>query len=126
MTNKIKKLCKIPGSVPIFRSLFPVDKICLPIFRKYNVPQVWYQSVSAFYFLVDFSQFPIMKHFKENSEDYTDYATQICDEILTESGVALVPTTDFGISNAGRISMVLEAEPFTEAITALLEFLVRD
>lgn len=84
---------------------------------------VWYQTASAFYFLLDFDQCPIMNKYRKGPEDNEDYAAPICEEILNELGVAIVPSSDFGVKNAARISLVNEPGPFKEAITLLLKYI---
>jgi aspartate aminotransferase len=98
-------------------------KILRDAFTEASLDRVWYQSVSAFYFLVDFSQCPVMDKFRKDPEDTRDYAVEICEHILNELGVAIVPSTDFGTPNSARISLVNEPEPFEEAIKILIKYL---
>jgi len=95
-------------------------------FREANLSHAWYQSTSAFYYLIDFSQMPIINVFKQEKDDQSDYAEKICDLILEKFGVALVPGTDFGAPNTGRVSLVAERDPFEEAILKLIQFLISD
>jgi aspartate aminotransferase len=99
-------------------------KILRNSFREENMPQVWYQTVSAFYFLIDFSECPVMKKYSKGVDDKNDYATVICEDILNNLGVAIVPSTDFGIANSARISLVLEPKDFEEAVKIILKFLI--
>jgi aspartate aminotransferase len=93
-------------------------------FRQADLANCWYQSTSAFYFLVDFSTTPLFQRFaQEGDEGEADYATDICSELLEKHGVALVPTSDFGTPNCARISLVLEERPFSEAINLVVEYL---
>lgn len=94
--------------------------------REANLSHAWYQSTSAFYFLIDFSQMPIINVFKKELDDKSDYAEEICNLILEKFGVALVPGTDFGAPNTGRVSLVAEKESFEEAIFKLVQFLISD
>lgn len=90
-------------------------------FREANLGHCWYQSTSAFYFMIDFSRTPMFRRF-EASEDHS-YA--IADELLNEEGITVVPGTDFGIPNSARIALVIEEVPFTEAIVRIVKYLNR-
>lgn len=92
-------------------------------FREANLSSLWYQSVSAFYFMIDFSHSPLMDNYRKGPTDTTDYAVEICDDLLNNWGVALVPSTDFGTPNAARLSLVLEQAPFSEAVSLIIKFL---
>lgn len=94
--------------------------------QYFRIDKAWYQTNSAFYFFLDFSKMPIIKKFKKNDSDDTDYAFQICEELISETGVVVVPGTDFGIKNSARMSLVLERKVFTEAVDLLFDYLSRD
>ncbi len=83
---------------------------------------IWYQPVSAFYYLLDFSQTPVMKRFKNGPG--SDRSVAICEELLSEHGLALVPGIAFGQENTARMSLVLEKGPFSEAVELLIKFLL--
>ena len=85
----------------------------------------WYQPVSAFYFMIDFTQTPVFKKYQIDKNDRTDYSMKICEDMLSELGVVIVPGTDFGMSNSARISLVLHKEVFSEAILKIVKFLIR-
>lgn len=87
-------------------------------FREANIGHCWYQSTSAFYFMIDFSRTPMSKRF----EDSKDYSYLIADELLEKEGIILVPGTDFGIPNTARISLVIEEVPFREAVTKIIRY----
>jgi aspartate aminotransferase len=90
-------------------------------FREGNLGHCWYQSTSAFYFLIDFSRTPMFQRFnKTEGEDHSD---KIADELLVQEGIAVVPGHDFGMPNTARISLVIEEVPFTEAITKIVRYL---
>ena len=96
-------------------------------FRAYDLANCWYQTVSAFYYMVDFFQTPVFEKYS-NSKSMThfetpDYAAQICSDLLEQTGIAAVPSSDFGVKNAARISLVLEEVPFREAMEGLAKFL---
>jgi aspartate aminotransferase len=90
-------------------------------FREANLGHCWYQSTSAFYFMIDFSRTPMFRRF----EGEKDQSYAIADELLNEEGITVVPGSDFGIPNTARISLVIEEVPFVEAITKIVRYLNR-
>nr|MBA2404648.1 aminotransferase class I/II-fold pyridoxal phosphate-dependent enzyme [Bdellovibrionales bacterium] len=64
-------------------------------FREANLGHCWYQSTSAFYFMIDFSRTPMFARF-DSDEDHS-YA--IADELLQKEGITVVPGSDFGLPN---------------------------
>ena len=64
-----------------------------------------------------------MEKFRKDEHDTNDYAVDICQDLLENFGVATVPSTDFGLPNSARISLVLEKEPFSKAMSKLVDFL---
>ncbi len=92
-------------------------------FKEYNMMKCWYQPVSAFYFMIDFTQTPVFDKYRKDKNDHNDYSMIICEDMLNQLGVVIVPGTDFGMVNSARISLVLHKEVFTEAIDKLVKFL---
>jgi aspartate aminotransferase len=90
-------------------------------FREGNLGHCWYQSTSAFYYMIDFSRTPMFSRFEADK----DHSYTIADEILNDEGITVVPGTDFGIPNTARISLVIEEVPFQEAITRIVKYLNR-
>lgn len=90
-------------------------------FREANLGHCWYQSTSAFYFMIDFSRTPMFRRFEAEK----DHSYAIADELLNEEGITVVPGTDFGIPNTARISLVIEEVPFQEAIQKIVKYLNR-
>lgn len=90
-------------------------------FREANLGHCWYQSSSAFYFMIDFSRTPMFKRFESDE----DQSVVIADELLNEEGITVVPGIDFGIPNTARIALVIEEVPFQEAITKIVRYLNR-
>lgn len=82
----------------------------------------WYQTNSAFYYLIDFSQSPVMKKYAKD-DDGQDYSMELCRELLEKHGVALVPGIAFGAPNTARMSLVLQKEAFCEAVERIIQFL---
>jgi aspartate aminotransferase len=99
-------------------------------FREKGLETAWYQTNSAFYFLVDFTRTPIYekkcRQKKLSSEHAPDLALEICEELLSKKAVALVPGTDFGAPNTGRISLVLEESILSEALDLVLNYLIEE
>ena len=92
-------------------------------FRDTNLSQCFYQTTSAFYYLLDFSRMPFFEKFDDGQD--SDFSEEIVEDILENTGVALVPGTDFGYPNSARMSLTLEQIPFQEAITKLVEYVSR-
>jgi aspartate aminotransferase len=92
--------------------------------RDFGFTHVWYQPLSAFYYLLDFAQFPILEKMRSSggSEDM-DYSVEICEKLLLEEGIALVPGGPFGVKNSARISLVSDKPVFKEAVNKLMAFL---
>lgn len=90
-------------------------------FREANLGHCWYQSMSAFYFMIDFSRTPMFKRFEAGG----DHSYLIADELLYEEGITVVPGSDFGIPNSARISLVIEEIPFQEAVSKIVKYLNR-
>ena len=59
------------------------------------------------------------------SHDKTDYSTEICRQLLSEAGVAVVPSGDFGLKNAARISLVSPIEEFKTALIKISELITQ-
>ena len=91
--------------------------------KEANLMKLWYQPVSAFYYMIDFSQTPVFKKYLIDKNDTTDYSYQICNDVLDQLGVVIVPGTDFGMKNSARISLVLQVQAFSEAMDKLVGFL---
>jgi aspartate aminotransferase len=88
-------------------------------FREANLGHCWYQSSSAFYFMLDFSRTPMFQRFNPDE----DHSYAITDELLEGEGITVVPGTDFGIPNTARISLVIEEVPFQEATSKIVRYL---
>jgi aspartate aminotransferase len=90
-------------------------------FREANLGHCWYQSTSAFYFMIDFSRTPMFARFESDK----DHSYAIADELLNNEGITVVPGSDFGLPNSARIALVIEEVPFQEAITKIVKYLNR-
>ena len=90
--------------------------------RASDLSNLWYQPHSAFYFLLDFSRTPMFARFAGEAPE-KDYSKEICQALLEQHGVALVPGTDFGLPNSARMSLTMEEVPFQEALHKLVNFL---
>jgi aspartate aminotransferase len=91
-------------------------------FREANLGHCWYQSTSAFYFMIDFSRTPMFSRFEPDR----DHSYEIADELLNLEGITVVPGSDFGVPNSARISLVIEEIPFQEAMTRIVKYLLRN
>jgi aspartate aminotransferase len=110
--------------IPVKTHLRTNSKILKDILRQNDLSHLWYQAMSAFYFVLDMSKAPVMQKYKSSPDDNGDYSDQICEDLLNQYGIATVPGTSFGLKNAARISLVLDKEPFTESINILVKFLL--
>jgi aspartate aminotransferase len=90
-------------------------------FRDSNLGHCWYQSTSAFYFMIDFSRTPMFARFESDK----DHSYAIADELLQNEGITVVPGSDFGLPNSARIALVIEEVPFQEAISKIIKYLKR-
>lgn len=111
---------------PVKKHLQGNAEILRESFREASLGTSWYQTLSAFYSLIDFSQTPVIERYRKSPTDLSDYSTEICSELLEKKGVAIVPASDFGLSNAARISLVLPKDDFASALGLLLSFLKGD
>ncbi|MFY7991875.1 MAG: pyridoxal phosphate-dependent aminotransferase [Bacteriovoracaceae bacterium] len=107
---------------PVKKHLRKNASILREKFREGNLSHCWYQSLSAFYFLLDFSRAPMFERF---SQTEGDHSVKITEEILQIEGIAMVPGSDFGMPNSARMSLTIEEVPFTEAMTKLVKYLNR-
>jgi aspartate aminotransferase len=122
---------------PIKKNFRQLSEILREVFRDHGLAHCWYQTNSAFFFLIDFSRVPLFpflskkfSHQIEGSQSndnnqQVDISVEICDFILLQTGVALVPGQAFGYPNAARLSLTLEPIPFQEGLTKLIQFLAR-
>jgi aspartate aminotransferase len=108
--------------VPVKAHLRQNAEVLGEIFRNKDLSKCWYQSSSAFYFMIDYKRTPVFEKYSANDPS-GDYAVEISDDLLKDTGVAVVPGSDFGAPNTARLSIVLEEGPFTEAMEKLTDFL---
>ncbi len=92
-------------------------------YQESNIAHLWYQSTSAFYYLVNFNNAPIIQRYRNERSDQQDFSFQLCEDMLNKIGVSVVPGTPFGIPNSFRISLVLDRVPFAEAIRRIVNFI---
>jgi aspartate aminotransferase len=88
--------------------------------REAKLGHCWYQSTSAFYFMIDFSRTPMFARLDPEK----DHCYTIADELLEREGITIVPGHDFGIPNTARIALVIEEIPFQEAVTKLVKYML--
>tara|TARA_R110000868_G_scaffold351700_2_gene612961 strand:- start:2132 stop:3349 length:1218 start_codon:yes stop_codon:yes gene_type:complete len=111
---------------PIKRHLRDNSETLRESLRTQKLSHSWYQSTSAFYFLIDFSQCPAIKTFKKSDSDTNDYSFELCEALLEKHGVAMVPGQAFGMPNTARLSLVMEKEPFKIACDKITNFMNGD
>ena len=93
------------------------------VFRDHGLSHCWYQTTSAFYYLLDFSRMPFFERFEV--EEGEDKSEEIVQDILERTGVALVPGSAFGHPNSARMSMTIEVAPFEEAVEKLVAHMAK-
>ncbi len=108
---------------PIKKHLRSNAKTLGSAFQESNMANLWYQPLSAFYYFVDFSQTPVIERYNKKFGKGKDHSLSICDDLLNDHGLALVPGVAFGTRNAARMSLVIEKEPFAEAVERLMKFM---
>ena len=91
-------------------------------FKEGGQPHLWYQPTSAFYYFIDFSQTPVLRKYLQK-EERQDYSLALCEDLLENHGVALVPGHVFGLPNSARMSLVLGPKRFEEAVERLMNFI---
>ena len=93
------------------------------VFTTYGIGDRFYQTEGAFYFLINFSGLPVHQAYQQSLDDEADYSADISRQLLSEAGVAVVPSGDFGLKNAARISLVSHPAEFREAIEKIAKLI---
>jgi len=106
----------------IYLNLRKCSEILKESLRSNDLSTCWYQTTSAFYFMLDFRGTPIFKKRKDFSQE-KDYSQELCEELLDKYSVALIPGTNFGLINSARLSYALDSELFAKACERLCLFL---
>ncbi len=109
---------------PVKSHLRDNSQVIRDAFRAKKLSKCWYQTISAFYYFVDFSQTELMNKYRKDENDQADYSVQICADLLEKKGLALVPGIAFGSPNCARLSLVPPKDSFKEAIDILAESLM--
>lgn len=104
---------------PVKSHLRDNSQILKDCFRERNLSKCWYQTISAFYYFIDFSQTDLMSKYQKSEDDGQDYSAQICADLLEQKGLALVPGIAFGSPNCARLSLVPPKDSFKEAMELL-------
>lgn len=108
---------------PVKQQLRTCAQIVREKFRDHGLSHCWYQTTSAFYYLLDYSKMPFFEKYEvEEGEDKSEEITQ---DILDQTGVALVPGAGFGHPNSARMSMTVEVAPFEEGMEKLMSFMAK-
>jgi aspartate aminotransferase len=104
---------------PVKKHLSDNSLLLKETIKNSSLSSAWYQPYSAFYYLLDLSKSKPMKGLDESE----DHSVHLCEAILEQTKVALVPTSDFGFKNGARISLVSESGIFQEALSKLFSFI---
>lgn len=107
---------------PIKALLRKNAEILRDLMHEYDLGEAFYQVNGAFYFVLDLAKTP---YFNGVDSKTVDHSISICSEILDETGVALVPLSDFGVANAARISLVLSERDIEKALRLVFTFLTK-
>ncbi|MEX0798742.1 MAG: aminotransferase class I/II-fold pyridoxal phosphate-dependent enzyme [Bacteriovoracaceae bacterium] len=108
---------------PVKQQLRTCAQIVREKFRDHGLSHCWYQTNSAFYYLLDFKRMPFFERYR--TEDDADKSEVIVQDILESTGVALVPGAGFGHPNSARMSMTIEVAPFEEAMEKLVSYMAK-
>jgi len=110
---------------PVKDQLRDCAQMTREVYRDFGLSHCWYQTTSAFYYLINFERMPFFKNYIQDQEGakVKDCSEEIVADILNKTGVALVPGSAFGCPNSARMSMTIEVAPFKEAMLKLLEFM---
>jgi aspartate aminotransferase len=108
---------------PIKKHLRENAEIVREELRLAGLGHSWYQSNSAFYYLMDFSKSPRFEKLKQNHPELNDFSDLMCEELLEDHAVAVVPGGSFGVPNSARLSLVSPKEYFAEAMEKITKYL---
>lgn len=109
---------------PVKQQLRSCAQILREAFRSHGLSHCWYQTTSAFYYLIDFSRMPFYERYVSGDEK-RDCSEEIVNDILESTGVALVPGAAFGHPNTARMSMTIEVAPFEEGVNKLVAYMAK-
>lgn len=109
---------------PINEHLKENAKIMQDKLIQYDLAQKSYPSLSAFYYLFDFTNTPIHNKLKTSANDTSDYSAQVAEMMLEQVQVAVVPGGPFGAPNTFRLSLVNEKGPFSEGLDKMFKFIM--
>lgn len=98
-------------------------EILKDVLRDFDLATCWYQTTSAYYYIIDFMRTPYFKHKYPNQVRTNDMAEEICSDLLEQESVALIPGTNFGAPNCARLSFTLDPELFELACKKVAKFL---
>ncbi len=98
-------------------------EILKEILREYDLSTCWYQTTSAYYYIIDFMRTPYFKKKYPTHIRSNDMSEDICHALLDEEAVALIPGTNFGAPNCARLSFTLDPELFEMACKKVAKFL---
>lgn len=98
-------------------------EILKDVLREYDLATCWYQTTSAYYYIIDFMRTPYFKKKYPTNSRQDDRAEEICLILLEQEEVALIPGSNFGALNCARLSFTLDPELFEQACKKVAKFL---
>lgn len=98
-------------------------EILKDVLREFDLATCWYQTTSAYYYIIDFMRTPYFKKKYPNLSRQDDRAEEICLILLDQEEVALIPGSNFGAPNCARLSFTLDPELFEQACKKVANFL---
>ena len=116
----------------IHLNLRKCSEILKETLRANDLSTCWYQTTSAFYFMLDFRGTPVFKKkmflLQKTIHDQvelskTDLSQELCEELLEKFSVAIIPGSNFGLINSARLSYALDPTLFAKACERLCLFL---
>ena len=86
------------------------------ICQSHGMEDIYYQTTSAFYSLMDFSE-------TVHSKGMDDCSGRVCEELLDRHGIVTAPGSAFGTRHSIRINLAVEKNLFSEAIEVMVRFM---
>ena len=83
---------------------------------KDSLDDTWYETNSAFYYLMDFSQ-------TRYAKGQSDCSGEVCETLLEEHGIVTAPGNAFGAPHSIRINLAMEKSSFGEVIDKMVQFM---
>ena len=111
---------------PIKKHLQDNSMILEKKLTEYGLEQLWYQVNGAFYFFLSLENTPVFKRWQKLAPGKEDWTPMICEEMIAQTGVVVVPGGDFGQPNGVRLSLVAKSEVLKEALDRIFRYLTTE